>query len=572
VKTSDHHTTKIGEHLIAAGAIDENKLNQALELQKEKQNQGKRLGQILLEKGWITDHQLTATLAKIYQLPIVKLENMEFDKSVLKALPYTLIKEIHVVPISLEGNLLKIAISDPLDLTSLQKLRNSSSYEIQLAIASLTEIKSAIDRTFSPFNSTQQELTKVNKKEPRDTLTFDKAEAFAGDAPVVRLVKSVIEEAIKERASDIHLEPRQDDVRVRFRIDSILYEKVVVPKHMQSEIISRIKIISGMDISETRKPQDGGMYAKGDNNKEYDIRVSTLPDIYGEKVVLRLLDKTSVIYPLDVIGMPPEEIAIIRSLIFSSYGIILLTGPTGSGKTTTLYSMLNMLNDSTRNIVTVEDPVEYEINGINQTRINVKAGYTFATAIRHILRQDPDIIMIGEIRDQETAEIAIQAALTGHLVLSTLHTNSAAGAITRLINMNIEPFLLSSAIIGIIAQRLMRKVCPHCKKEYTPTPETLASLNDPTIMTPGITLVKGEGCNKCHNLGYHGRTGIFEILTMNEEISNLTLKRASEREINAAALKTGMCTLRQSALKKALAKLTTADEVMRVSAMVKDYL
>ncbi|HEC68874.1 MAG TPA: type II/IV secretion system protein, partial [Candidatus Omnitrophica bacterium] len=336
------------------------------------------------------------------------------------------------------------------------------------------------------------------------------------------------------------------------------------PKGLQPAVISRVKIMSGMDIAERRKPQDGRMVI-GIRDREYDIRVSTLPDIFGEKVVLRILDKKSILISLDKLGLDENERSIIESLIYQPYGMILVTGPTGSGKTTTLYSILNKLNDATRNIVTVEDPVEYELEGINQTAVNVRAGYTFATGMRHILRQDPDVIMIGEIRDLETAEIAIQAALTGHLVLSTLHTNNAPGAINRLLDMNVEPFLISASLIGIIAQRLVRKLCPYCRQDYTPSEDLMKEISEYIPEPKKVKFAKSSGCERCKNLGYYRRTGIFEIVRITPQMKELILKRATEKEVTDLAIREGMHTLQQSGVVKALQKITSIEEVMRVA-------
>ncbi len=374
---------------------------------------------------------------------------------------------------------------------------------------------------------------------------------------------------VKERVSDIHLEPMAQHMRVRFRIDGVLYEKAPVPKDMERKVLSRIKILSGMDVADSRRPQDGRMTLP-EQYKNFDVRVSTLPDIMGENMVLRLLDKSFTKFSFDSLGMDEVEIDMIKKLVTRPYGIMLVTGPTGAGKTTTLYSVLNSLNPPTRNIITVEDPVEYKIPGINQTLINTKSGYTFATAIRHILRHDPNVIMIGEIRDVETAEIAIRAALTGHLVLSTLHTNTAAGAIMRLLDMNIEPFLIQSSMIAVIAQRLVRRLCPKCKKEYIPSDEVRESIARYCEVPNDITLASPVGCEQCFQTGFAGRVAVYELLNVNEGIRNLILKAPSEHDITQLAVSKGMKTLRKAGLDKALKKVTSLEEVMGISFMEED--
>ncbi|RLJ02972.1 MAG: type II secretion system protein GspE [Candidatus Aenigmatarchaeota archaeon] len=557
---------RLGEILVEWGILDEEKLYQALKIQKES---GKKLGEILVEQGFVTEKQVTEALAYEHHLQVVSLNDVQIEEKLLNMFSYQWLKRHNVIPFRLEGDTLTVAVNDPLNLSVLQEIRNRTGYRIKLVLATSKEIKEAINKYYGPLRSAQEAIKEIviEKGKFQSTekeLSVKELEAVVQEAPIVRLVNSVIGEAIKQSASDVHFEPQRENLRVRFRIDGVLYERMIIPKELQSAVISRIKIISGMDIAEKRKPQDGRMSLIIES-KEFDIRVSTLPDIFGEKVVLRILDKKSIIRPLESLGMEEKELKIVKSLIFQPYGMILVTGPTGSGKTTTLYSILNILNDESRNIVTVEDPVEYELDGINQTAINVRAGYTFATAIRHILRQDPDVIMVGEIRDLETAEIAVQAALTGHLVLSTLHTNNAPGAITRLLDMNVEPFLISSSVIGVIAQRLVRKLCPFCKREYIPSMEEKERILKDFSLNKEVILAKPQGCKECYGIGYSGRTGIFEILKVDDEIKNLILKRANESEITQVAISKGMDTLKISGFKKALKKITSLEEVMRVA-------
>ncbi|MCM8774671.1 MAG: Flp pilus assembly complex ATPase component TadA [Candidatus Omnitrophica bacterium] len=554
---------KLGEILVKYGIINNGQLQHVLDLQKKT---GKKLGEILIEEGMASEQMITDILAQQHKLPMIDLNKVEPKEIVFNLFPPSYLKKHNIAPVEVDGDYVVVAINDPLDFVVLQELKNMSNYKIRLVMASLSDIKNYLDKHFGDLRSVTEAIKEISAKDSlkEEDLPLEELEAKAQDAPIVKLVNSVITEAVKQKASDVHFEPQKKNLRIRFRVDGILYEKMIIPKELQAAVISRIKIISGMDIAERRKPQDGRI-SLGKDAPDVDVRVSTLPDIFGEKIVLRLLDKKSILKPLEKLGMNEEELRIVKNLISKPYGMILVTGPTGSGKTTTLYSILNILNDESRNIVTVEDPVEYELEGINQTHINVRAGYTFATAIRHILRQDPDVIMVGEIRDAETAEIAIQSALTGHLVFSTLHTNTASGAITRLLDMNIEPFLIGSAVIGVIAQRLVRQLCPFCKEEYIPTSSVWEWINSLLPVSQTITLVKPKGCDKCFGMGYKGRVGIFEIFAMDDSIRELVLKRSTELEIAKVAISKGMDILKISGLKKALAKITSLEEVSRVA-------
>lgn len=550
------------------GILTQEELSKALVDQKSTR---KRLGNILIEKGLVNERQIVEVLAQEFRLPILNLTKVTLDDKLLKIFSYQMLKKHNIAPVKMENGYLLIATNDPLNLYALQELRNVSGYRIKLVMSTSQEIKDFVEKHFGHLRSAEEAIEEVAKYKDKEAakeekISLEALEIAAQDTPVVKIVNSLIGEAIKQKASDVHFEPQKENLRVRFRVDGVLYKKMIVPKHLQPAIISRIKIVSEMDIAERRKPQDGRFSIKQDN-KEYDVRVSTLPDIFGEKIVLRILDKTTVIHPFESLGMDEYELKMSKSLISQPYGMLLVTGPTGSGKTTSLYSILNVLNNESRNIITVEDPVEYELSGINQTAINVRAGYTFATAIRHILRQDPDVIMIGEIRDLETAEIAIQAALTGHLVLSTLHTNTAAGAITRLLDMQVEPFLITSAVIGVIAQRLVRKICPFCRRSYEVPKEVKNTILKLIPQQKDFISAKPERCDKCFQRGYLGRIGIFEIFSMNDQLRQLVLKRANESEISQLAVSQGMDTLKVSGLKKALAKITSMEEIMRVTFM-----
>lgn len=561
-------TLRLGEILLKQGLISGEQLYQALEIQKTKK---KILGEILVENGFISEEILALALAKEYALEFVDLTKEKIDERIVKLFSHPILKKYRIFPLRVEEGRLIVATSDPLDILSIQEMGRLAGYPAKPVLATLKQIELCINK----YSAYLQEATEVikeimAKKKPEETQEVQERllkelEVAVHEAPIVKLVNSIITEAIEQSSSDVHLEPQPNGLLVRFRIDGLLYERMTIPQDLRAIVTSRVKIISGMDIAERRMPQDGRLSIKV-GERSFDVRVATLPGIYGEKVVLRLLDKESIFVPLKDLGLDADGLDLIIRLINHPYGIILSTGPTGAGKTTTLYSIINTLNIPTRNIVTVEEPVEYELLGIHQTAINIRAGYTFATALRHILRQDPDIIMVGEVRDVETAEIAIQAAITGHLVLSTLHTNNAPGAITRLLDMNIEPFLISSAVIGVIAQRLVRKLCSFCKKEYTASEDLKKSIAD---LLPkeieNLVLAKPQGCEKCRNIGYLGRTGIFEVLCMTDELRELTLKKADEAELSRVAISQGMRTLRVNGIKKALDKTTSLEEVMRVT-------
>jgi len=541
--------SKLGEVLFEEGIIDHAQLLEALEIQKKDH---RRLGEVLIEKGWIDDEKLTEILARILQLPFVRLSEIHIDEDLLVLIPRELMRGHKVFPVALKDNSLTVATHDPLDVAALQEIQYKSGYHVVPVMAGRQDIEEHLDQ-FSESLNTLQAIQKAGLP-------------GIDDAPIIHLVNSVIAQAIEQKASDIHFEPQRNEMRVRFRIDSVLYAKTPIPKELELKVLSRIKIISGMDVADSRRPQDGRM-SLSTGQGEYDIRVSTLPKTLGESIVLRILSKKFLNRSFESLGMAQSEIAVINKLIRQPHGMILVTGPTGSGKTTTLYSMLNILNQVSHNIITVEDPVEYEMEGVNQTTINNRAGYSFATAIRHILRHDPDVIMVGEIRDVETAEIAIRAALTGHLVLSTMHTNTAAGAVTRLLEMKIEPFLISSAVNAVIAQRLVRKLCPFCKKEYTPTDEIISSVGKMISLPDNLTFSKAAGCEQCSQTGFMGRVGVFELLEIKENIRNMVLKSASEEDILRTAITKGMRTLRTSGFEKVFKKITTLEEVLRITSV-----
>ncbi|MBP6344230.1 MAG: Flp pilus assembly complex ATPase component TadA [Candidatus Omnitrophica bacterium] len=549
---AENKTDKLGEVLIAEGLINRQQLGSALQIQN---NDNRRLGDILVSEGFVSDVQLSQILARIHKLPFVNLADIQIKEDVFAVVAMDLLEQHKVLPIEIKGITLVVATNNPLDVSGLQEIQYMSGLQVKPVIAGREDIETHLKKYSESIHTVR-------------TIKLVK-DSGADSAPIIKMVEALIGMAIKERVSDIHLEPMAQHMRVRFRIDGVLYEKAPVPKDMERKVLSRIKILSGMDVADSRRPQDGRMTLP-EQYKNFDVRVSTLPDIMGENMVLRLLDKSFTKFSFDSLGMDEVEIDMIKKLVTRPYGIMLVTGPTGAGKTTTLYSVLNSLNHPTRNIITVEDPVEYKIPGINQTLINTKSGYTFATAIRHILRHDPNVIMIGEIRDVETAEIAIRAALTGHLVLSTLHTNTAAGAIMRLLDMNIEPFLIQSSMIAVIAQRLVRRLCPKCKKEYIPSDEVRESIARYCEVPKDITLASPVGCEQCFQTGFAGRVAVYELLNVNEGIRNLILKAPSEHDITQLAVSKGMKTLRKAGLDKALKKVTSLEEVMGISFMEED--
>ncbi len=553
---------RIGDLLVEKGLITSDQLSHALTDQKKSD---KKLGEILIHKGYVRAPDLVRMLAEQFHLPFVTLKNEPIDDKAIAAIPPLKAQEWHIFPFRLQEGVLTVAVVNPLDVALFQELRYLTGFKINPVVACSEDIDNFISRYFGASHNIEEAVLDADN----ETLAKDGAHQAASDgdvdqAPVVQLARTVIQDAIKLHASDIHMEPQKKDLRVRYRVDGVLKEVLRVPKKIQTTLTSRIKIISGMDIAESRKPQDGRLQVEL-NKKKYDLRVSTLPDAFGEKIVLRILDKENVNLSLESIGLEERNLLFLRQIIKTPYGIILVTGPTGSGKSTSLYCMLGEINDESRNIVTLEDPIEYEIDGINQTAINVLAGYTFAKGMRHILRQDPDVIMVGEVRDVETAEIAVQAALTGHLVLSTLHTNNAAGAVMRLLDMEVEPFLISSSIVAVIAQRLVRRLCPHCKKPAALS-DNLKKMVEGYF--PGLaqkTFLAAVGCEKCNHIGYSGRTGIFEIMQVTPEVKDMILRKPTEQEVEALAMSQGMQTLQQSAMDKAIAGETSLEEVARVT-------
>jgi type IV pilus assembly protein PilB len=580
---TDTKKKMLGEMLVAGGLLKEEQLKKALEEQKKR---GGKVGEILVELGFISEHNMASFLGRQLQIPYIEIEKQLVDTEVVKLLPGALARRLMAVPLYKDKDALVVAMADPLNIFGLDDIRKATGKEIRQVVATRSDILKAIDR-HSGMSPAIEAATMDFTGEAGIAALEAEAGAIAGaaadDAPVVKLVSMLIAQAIMDRASDIHIDPEGKNIKVRYRIDGVLREVRTLPREMHAPIVSRIKILANMDIAEKRVPQDGRFQARVthtdsgpvvtavfrersalrmDGETAVDVRVSTLPVIQGETVVMRLLDRSHIIMSLEGLNFSAETFDRYRKLITRPYGMILVTGPTGSGKTTTLYASMNTIDRKTNNIVTVEDPVEYQMMGVNQVQVNPKAGVTFASGLRSILRQDPDIIMVGEIRDRETAEIAIHAALTGHLVFATLHTNDAAGAATRLIDMGIEPFLIASSAIGILAQRLARKVCDHCKQPYVAASELLKSLG---IASGTMAFYRGEGCPACKNSGYQGRVGLFELMEMTDAVRGLVVAKASSMTIKSAAAQAGFKTMRQEGLIKAAAGTTTVEEVLRVT-------
>ncbi len=532
---------------------------------------GKSFGTLAVEKGLLTEDELLTSLSKKLRVPYVKnLEEEGLDPSLVSRVPIVFSKKHKVVPMKMEDGILTVATPDPLNYEPLDDLRLIiECQEVRVVLSSEREVLRAINRFYEQSADTPEEMIQSMDAESSDRILHELEETadlldISDEAPVIKLVNLILFQAVKERASDIHIEPFQKELKVRYRIDGILYQRLDPPKRYQSAIVSRLKVMAKMDIAEKRLPQDGRIPIKI-ADKDIDIRVSIIPTTFGERVVLRLLDKQSLLLGMGEIGLSPDKHQTLQDLISRSNGILLVTGPTGSGKTTTLYAALSQINSPDKNIITIEDPVEYQLWGIGQIQVNPKIGLTFAHGLRSVLRHDPDVILVGEIRDAETAEIAIQAALTGHLVFSTLHTNDAASAATRLVDMEIEPFLVASVVRAIVAQRLIRVICSECKEGYVPEPEMLKEVGITPEQLKGGKVYRGKGCPACSGTGYRGRTGIYEILLVSETIRQLIMKKADSVSIGRQAVEEGMKTLREDGARKIVEGITALEEVVRVT-------
>lgn len=567
ISTSNVNKKKrLGDMLVDLEIITQDQLSEALEYQKA-QPQKIRLGTAIVRKGFTTENVIVEALKKQLNMDSIVLSSIKIPPEILKLVPDTsILKKYSMIPFQVDErnpNWLKVAMSDPLDIYAIDDLSVVTGFEVIPVISTNSDILAAIDRYYGnqETQAMAEMFTKQREEKDKEAEEDTEVKADVDDSPVVVLVKTIIEQAVRMHTSDIHIEPMETYIRIRYRIDGVLQEISTYSVTMLSAIIARIKIIGGMDISEKRKPQDGRITQVVDN-MEYDIRASILPTVFGEKVVMRLTSKTTLSRPKKNLGFNDEEMAKFDKILSNPNGIILVTGPTGSGKSTTLYTALSELNKMDVNIITVEDPVEANIDGINQVQVNVKADLTFASALRSILRQDPDIIMIGEIRDEETANIAVTASITGHLVVSTLHTNSAAASLTRLEDMGVASYLLADSVVGVIAQRLVRRLCTSCKKEYEPTEEEWAIIGE---HTPGQKIFKPCGCSQCNDTGFKGRIGVYEILPVTNKIKRLISKGAPAEDIQDVALAEGMSTLRMSAARLVKEGITSIEELMRIA-------
>lgn len=557
---------RLGMRLIQKQLITEQQLQAALEYQ-EKQNCF--LGEALLELNFLTIEVLAPQLEATTGAPFVHLAETLVDGQVARYIPEQMARAKMVLPFHEQADMLCVAFVDPLDLTTADELRVRLKKRIVPYLAMRSDLFEAFERVYGHSYKTASVLEQIHDQHPTAEMSTgeenDKESFSDGDeAPIVRLVNSILDDAVLSGTSDIHIEPQEDHVRVRFRQDGILYEHNILPRNHAAAVNRRLKILGHMNIAERRRPQDGRFTYQASNNDEFDLRVSMLPVIYGEKVVMRVLRKSVHMATLDKLGFNPLQRSIFEKFIHHPHGIILVTGPTGSGKSTTLYAALNQINDSTRNISTIEDPVEYNLKGINQIQVNHTVGLNFAAGLRTLMRQDPDVIMVGEIRDKETAETAIQAALTGHLVFSTLHTNDAPSTVVRLQNMGIESFLISSALLGALGQRLMRTICPHCKESYPGDRSVLEGLGIQYPADRPVTLWRGAGCSRCGGRGMKGRTAVYELMPVTDALRNMVLEKRSGAELYQCAVREGMVTMQQAAAQKVIEGSVPLEEIIRV--------
>ena len=553
---------RLGDLLIKQNVLTEEELKKALELQK---GSGKKIGEVLVDNGFITEEMIVRALQMQLGLKVVQLAGVTIPKEVRGLVSVDLLKKYTCIPFELDpynANILHLAMADPMDMMAIDDISIVTNLQVEPYIATTRDIRTAIDRWYGASETLDAARRFTKEREQLRVNTGEETGADVSDAPIVQLVRSLLEQAIRQRASDVHIEALESKVRVRYRIDGALYEKMVYDNSLLPAISTRIKIMGGMDISEKRKPQDGRMTIMVDR-QEYDIRISSVPTVHGEKIVMRMSSKLSLTKNKKELGLAPDELKRFDHMLSAPYGIIFVTGPTGSGKSTTLYTALSELNKEAVNIVTVEDPVEADIEGINQIQVNNKVNLTFASALRSILRQDPDIIMIGEIRDRETAGIAVQASITGHLVVSTLHTNNAAGTLNRMADMGVERYLIADSVVGVIAQRLVRKLCPHCRKKRLATEEEKRLLKQDTYKE--MEIYEPTGCDLCNHTGYFGRTGVFEIMEVNEEIRDLIAEGGSSEELENAAKRAGMCTLHENGIRYVLEGITSIEEMLKVS-------
>lgn len=545
---------RLGELVVEAGLITEEQLQQALQEQKQL---NMRLGDVLISRGYITDQQRIEILEFQLGIPHVQLFRQKVDPKVIGMIPQKLVEKHKVLPLRTEGNKLFVAMDDPLDYFAIDELRMVTGMRIEPVIALKDELQRAINRYYGMQESVEQVMQNIQMSEIGEAAPEEDE-----NSPVVKTVNQIILQAVRSGASDIHIDPQEDALRIRYRVDGVMRTEQSLPPSMQSVIVARIKVLANMNVAERRLPQDGRVEIDVDFRK-VDLRISTLPTIHGEKVVMRILDMNNLLTEIEKLGFSEHNLQLFQRGIDSPYGIVFITGPTGSGKTTTLYAALSRLNSDEVNIITIEDPVEYQMQGINQMQVNHQTGLTFARGLRSILRQDPNIVMVGEIRDAETAEIAVRAAMTGHLVLSTLHSNNAVNAITRLIDMGVEPFLVASSLRCVVAQRLVRKVCPHCAKEYEPSPKERETFAEYGIAVDKLR--RGEGCGECSRTGYQGRLAIHEVLLCDDVLRGMILDRLSDSEYRKYASQIGLVPMLADGLAKAAQGLTTLTEIFRVA-------
>ncbi|MDP9192601.1 MAG: type IV-A pilus assembly ATPase PilB [Acidobacteriota bacterium] len=566
-------SVRLGELLTKASLISQDQLKEALRVQKET---GGKLGETLIKLGFVSEEDITECLSQQFGVPSINLQHFEIDSGVIKLIPGDVARKYNILPVNKTGATITIAMADPTNVFAMDDIKFMTGYNVEPVVASELGIKAAIDSYYGTTSSLElkkvmedlqtQESADLEVLEEEEEMDVSALADSAEEAPVVKLCNLILTDAIKRGASDIHIEPYEKEYRVRFRIDGILYEIMNPPLKLKDAMTSRMKILAKLDISEKRLPQDGRIKLKiklEDKNKELDFRVSVLPTLFGEKIVMRLLDKDNLMLDMRKLGFEPESLARFEEAIFKPWGMVLVTGPTGSGKTNTLYSALSKVNSPEVNIMTAEDPVEFNLPGINQVQMKEQIGLNFAATLRSFLRQDPNIILVGEIRDFETAEIAIKAALTGHLVLSTLHTNDAPSTINRLMNMGIEPFLVATATQLIAAQRLVRRICGNCKETVDMTHQAIANLGYKKEEVGTFPIYKGRGCEKCNNTGYKGRVGLVEVMQIDDDIRDLILAGGTAIDIKKKAIENGMITLRRSGLIKIMNGVTTVEEVVR---------
>ncbi|MCL6598564.1 MAG: GspE/PulE family protein [Alicyclobacillus macrosporangiidus] len=545
---------RLGDLLVEMGLITQEQLQDVLQTQRETKA---RIGELLIKKGYVTEEQIIEALEFQLGIPHINLYRYAVDPSVVQLVPEALARRHLAFPVKKDKQRMTVAMADPLDFYAIEDLQMSTGFQIEPAIASKDELRAFIERYYGMRESVDELKAVVRPAEEELT-----SQVTNEDAPVVRLVNQIIQQGLAMRASDIHIDPAPDGLRIRYRVDGVLRTEQVLPRSMQSVVLTRLKIMANLNVAERRLPQDGRT-AVEDGARRVDVRVATLPTVHGERCVLRLLDPRQGVMDIAGLGLSAANEAVFRSLIRASHGMVLITGPTGSGKTSTLYAALRALNSEERNVITIEDPVEYQLPGVNQVQVNPAAGLTFARGLRSILRQDPDVVMVGEIRDAETAEIAIQAALTGHLVLSTLHTNDAVSALTRLVDMGIEPFLVASAVLGVVAQRLVRRVCDQCAEAYAPAAAEQAFLERRGARAD--KLLRGHGCGYCGRTGYRGRVAVHEVLRMDDILRAMVVEKRPDSDYRRHATANGMTLMVDDGIEKALAGRTTLAEVMRVT-------